>query len=108
MPLSTILLCALVVVFSTTSPSLAQETDQDMPVGAVGGSVHADLFTGTATTSIPIEVPPGRGGVQPSLALVYGSANGNGLGSGLDFIYFSFVLAVAGSPESGSISPRID
>jgi len=78
MPLSTILLCAMVVVFSTTSPSLAQETDQDMPVGAVGGSVHADLFTGTATTSIPIEVPPGRGGVQPSLALVYGSGNGNG------------------------------
>ena len=76
--LPTILLCAMVVVFSITSPTLAQETDQDMPVGAMGGSVHADLFTGTATTSIPIEVPPGRGGVQPSLALVYGSANGNG------------------------------
>ncbi len=76
--LPTILLCAMVVVFSITSPTFAQETDQDMPVGAVGGSVHADLFTGTATMSIPIEVPPGRGGVQPSLALVYGSANGNG------------------------------
>ena len=55
-----------------------QETDQEVPVGAVGGTVHADLFTGTATTSIPIEVPPGRQGVQPELALVYGSANGNG------------------------------
>ena len=49
-----------------------------MPVSAVGGAVHADLFTGTATTSIPIAVPPGRGGVQPNLALVYNSANGNG------------------------------
>ena len=55
-----------------------QETDQEVPIGAVGGTVHADLFTGTATTSIPIEVPPGRQGIQPELALVYGSANGNG------------------------------
>jgi len=78
MPLFMTLLFTLVVTFTTTTPTFAQETDQDMPVGAVGGSVHADLFTGTATTSIPIEVPPGRGGVQPSLALVYGSANGNG------------------------------
>ncbi|MGB0910092.1 MAG: SpvB/TcaC N-terminal domain-containing protein, partial [Nitrospirales bacterium] len=61
----------------------AQETDQNMPVGAVGGTVHADPFTGTATTSIPIDVPPGRQGIQPDLALVYGSSNGNGwLGMG--------------------------
>ena len=58
--------------------AVAQEKDSEAPVGAVGGAVHADLFTGTATTSIPIEVPPGRQGVQPQLALVYGSANGNG------------------------------
>ena len=58
--------------------AFANETDQEMPVSAVGGAVHADLFTGTATTSIPIAVPPGRGGVQPNLALVYNSANGNG------------------------------
>ncbi len=59
------------------------ETDQESPVGAVGGAVHADPFTGMATTSIPIKVPPGRGGVQPELALVYGSSNGNGwLGMG--------------------------
>ena len=51
--------------------TLAKETDQDMPVSAVGGTVHADLFTGNATNSIPIAVPQGRGGVQPNLALVY-------------------------------------
>ncbi len=52
--------------------------DENMPVGSVGGEVRADLFTGTATTSIPIQVPPGRQAVQPELALTYGSANGNG------------------------------
>ena len=60
------------------SPTVAQEPDQDVPVTAVGGPVHADLFTGAATTSIPIDVPPGRGGVQPNLALVYTSASRNG------------------------------
>ena len=60
------------------SPVLAQESDQDVPVNALGGPVHADLFTGTATTSIPITVPPGRQGLQPNLALVYSSAKGDG------------------------------
>ena len=59
-------------------PTVAQEPDQDVPVTAVGGPVHADLFTGAATTSIPIDVPPGRGGVQPNLALVYTSTSRNG------------------------------
>jgi len=56
-------LCVILATLFFTLLTLAQETDKDMPVGAVGGTVHADLFTGTATTSIPIEVPPGRGGV---------------------------------------------
>ena len=71
-------LTVLTSILFIASPTLANETDQEMPVSAVGGAVHADLFTGTATTSIPIAVPPGRGGVQPNLALVYNSANGNG------------------------------
>ena len=47
------------LLFTPTFTS-ANETDQEMPVSAVGGTVHADLFT--ATTSIPIAVPQGRGG----------------------------------------------
>ena len=39
-------------------PTWSGETDKESPVGAVGGAVHADPFTGTATTSIPIDVPP--------------------------------------------------
>ena len=70
-------LCLLNAIVLGSPLGWAQETDQESPVGAVGGAVHADLFTGTATTSIPIEVPPGRGGIQPDLALIYGSSNGN-------------------------------
>ncbi|HMZ97187.1 MAG: FG-GAP-like repeat-containing protein [Nitrospira sp.] len=56
----------------------AKETDTETPIGAVGGSIHGDPFTGTATASIPIEIPPGRNGVQPGLQLVYSHSNGNG------------------------------
>ena len=60
------------------SSSFAGEMDDDIPLTAVGGKIHVDEFTGTATTSIPIEVPPGRNGMQPNLALTYASSGGNG------------------------------
>ena len=47
-------------------------------MGATGGTVHVDPFTGTATTSIPLQVFPGRNGLQPNLQLTYSSGPGNG------------------------------
>jgi len=46
--------------------------------GRLLGSPQVDA-SGAFTYRIPIEVPPGRAGVEPHLALNYSSANGNGL-----------------------------
>jgi len=40
-------------------------------------SADVDYHTGSATTSIPIIVPSGRGGIQPNLQLQYSSSLGN-------------------------------
>ncbi|MFA7060865.1 MAG: SpvB/TcaC N-terminal domain-containing protein [Pedobacter sp.] len=46
-------------------------------------ATETDMFTGTMSYRVPIIVPPGRGGMQPDLALSYRSNNGNGwLGMG--------------------------
>jgi hypothetical protein len=60
---------------------------QGAPIGAGVKIPLPDMFTGAFSHSIPITVPPGRKGIQPSLGLSYRSANPNswvGLGFSLN------------------------
>src|SRR5438093_2640578 len=50
-----------------------------------GGALHGlgetfspDLHTGTGNFTVPIAIPPGRNGFQPSLNLSYSTGHGNG------------------------------
>lgn len=45
--------------------------------GVVGGNVSVDAH-GSANYAIPLKIPPGRAGLEPSLALSYSSGSGNG------------------------------
>jgi hypothetical protein len=47
-------------------------------LSGIGETFAPDLHTGTGNFTVPIAVPPGRGGFQPQLSLVYSTGNGNG------------------------------
>lgn len=47
-------------------------------VEGIGETFHPDPLTGTGNFTIPIQVPPGRGGFQPELSLTYSTGAGNG------------------------------
>ena len=44
----------------------------------IGETFTPDLHTGTANTSVPIKLPPGRNGLEPQLNLRYSSGGPNG------------------------------
>jgi RHS repeat-associated protein len=52
--------------------------DPSLPVGATAGS-HGVSLSGAATYQIPVIIPPGTGGMEPSVSMVYNSQAGNGL-----------------------------
>lgn len=64
---------------STTTPSdLLSLPEGGGAVSGLGETFSPDLFTGTGNYSVPIELPEGRGGFGPELALSYSSGSGNG------------------------------
>ncbi len=72
-----LLFLVLVCQVSVVTEGIANEIDEDVPLTGISASLQPDLFTGRLTGSIPIEVPPGRNGMQPTLQFVYESSGGN-------------------------------
>src|SRR5262245_8663115 len=71
---------------TTTAGSVISLPQGGGAVNGLGEKFRADLFTGTGNFSVPIAVPPGRGGLQPQLSVSFSTGNGNGafgLGWGL-------------------------
>ena len=54
--------------------TLAGDRGVQPDAGALAGALPADLFSGAATHRIPIELPPGTGGMTPELTLAYSTA----------------------------------
>jgi RHS repeat-associated protein len=74
----------LVVEGAAATPGVLMPVNIDVPhlnnpdAGTLPGTLDVN-GSGSATYSIPIEVPPGTAGVQPNLALNYSSSSHNGL-----------------------------
>jgi RHS repeat-associated protein len=63
---------------SAVEPSRISLPSAEGSIEGMGESFSPVLSSGAATFSVPIALPSGRAGVQPSLGLSYGSTNGNG------------------------------
>ncbi|MCX8070995.1 MAG: FG-GAP-like repeat-containing protein [Candidatus Binatia bacterium] len=54
----------------------AKTGDGSTPFTGLAKAPEANMFIGAAMTEIPIAVPPGRGGIEPKLRLMYSSQGG--------------------------------
>ncbi len=70
----TIILTVLFLLVTITTGYAANQTTS----GTLSSQVGTDPNTGAANVSVPIEVPPGRNGMAPNLALTYNSNKRNG------------------------------
>ena len=73
-----IMALAIVAVAQMEENSLGQKDAVKTVVGAIGGTVDVTALGGASYT-IPIQVPEGINGIQPTLAINYNSQSGNGL-----------------------------
>ena len=76
---------SLVILFIFSFLFLSSNASAQETTVSGGAKVSDPSNTGSASAGIPIEVPPGRNGIAPNLALTYSSNGGNGwVGVGWD------------------------
>jgi len=66
------------LIFSTVTNSLAASSGANK-VFTLSENLDVEPTTGTSALTIPIEIPQGRGGIQPNITLLYNSSGGNGI-----------------------------
>ena len=73
-----LLIATITALGQAQAISVGEEKRNDNPAPFTGlaNTPEANLFVGGSTTSIPIEVPPGRKSLTPKLALTYSSSGG--------------------------------
>ncbi|MBI5415287.1 MAG: fibronectin type III domain-containing protein, partial [Candidatus Omnitrophica bacterium] len=83
------LLIASLFLFTNVHAAYASPTGQLPAFTAL--AAEADPHTGSANFAVPVEVPPGRGGIQPNIQLQYNSSSPDD------------ILGVGWSLESGAV-----
>ncbi|MDD6209945.1 MAG: FG-GAP-like repeat-containing protein, partial [Bacteroidales bacterium] len=79
---------------SGSLPGYDRQLNTSLSVGTIEGSPEVSP-SGAATYTIPIEVTPGTGGIQPSVSIHYNSQGGNGtLGLGWSVTGFSVIKRI--------------
>ncbi|MBI3785359.1 MAG: hypothetical protein HY270_18355 [Deltaproteobacteria bacterium] len=71
-----VVICNSTALADGTKSQGANTGDGSTPFTGLAVAPEANLFVGSGTTSIPIEVPPGHKMVTPKLALTYNSSGG--------------------------------
>ena len=74
----TLIICLTTLGLRAQQNEMILSTENEIVVGSIGGVVDISALGG-ATYAIPIHVPDGIGGMQPSLSIVYNNQSGNGL-----------------------------
>lgn len=67
------------IAIASANISWAAQSSGSSNVFALSQNLDVDPSSGTASISIPIEVPQGRAGIQPNVTLLYNSSGGNGI-----------------------------
>lgn len=74
-----IIICILAAVLTVLN-TVAAVHAQIAGINAQATSIQVDPSSGSASLPIKIQTPPGRGGIEPNLALVYSSSDNHSLG----------------------------